>query len=400
MTRYVRAAATVGGALANPLTARAMLAPARRLAAVEHGKAAVDWLLEANRQVPERQGFSIGYFLDQAAWQPAYVETTGYIIPTLIRWTGRSEYRARDVQEAIGRSAEWLLNVQFRDGSYGNPTHYTPTVFDTGQVIFGLRAAFRHLADERYVDAAIRAADWLCSVQEEDGAWRRGAYGSVAHTYYAEVAWALALMWRLTGEPRYRAAAARHLEWVLARQLPNGYFELAGFQPDAPAVLHTIAYAVQGVYEAGRVLKEEPARAAAHRAAAALCARQRGGTMLAGELDRSWRPAAGYRCLTGLAQIAVVWLRMADERPGGSCFGEEAARVRAYLCGRQLLAVDAAELRGGLLGSAPAWGRYFRFRLPNWGVKFFLDLLLQDRSWAVRTAGCASASGRGVEATP
>ena len=149
------------------------------------------------------------------------------------------------------------------------------------------------------------------------------------------------------------------------------------------------------MYEAGRALGEGPARVAARRAAEALCARQQDGPVLAGELDADWRPAARYRCLTGLAQIAVVWLRMADEKPAPP-LSAEASRLRAYLSSRQFLA-GPAELRGGLPGSAPAWGRYFRFRLPNWGVKFFLDLLLQERSWAPRHDARRSAPERPPE---
>jgi hypothetical protein len=32
-------------------------------------------------------------------------------------------------------------------------------------------------------------------------------------------------------------------------------------------------------------------------------------------------------------------------------------------------------IKGGLSGSAPIWGRYMRFRYPNWGIKFFLDAI-------------------------
>jgi len=36
-------------------------------------------------------------------------------------------------------------------------------------------------------------------------------------------------------------------------------------------------------------------------------------------------------------------------------------------------------VRGAIAGSYPLWGRYLRWRYPNWAAKFFLDALLLSR---------------------
>jgi hypothetical protein len=42
---------------------------------------------------------------------------------------------------------------------------------------------------------------------------------------------------------------------------------------------------------------------------------------------------------------------------------------KQFLCGPEWI-------RGGLPGSSPVWGPYQSLRIPNWGLKFFLDAYL------------------------
>jgi hypothetical protein len=373
--RRLRQAGWVVAAATHPGIASVVRAHTGPLLDIDaHRRAALDWLLEANTASPGRMGFSLGYFLDEAAWQPPYVETTGYILPTLLRAARHADYRRAELHAAVTRSAKWLVNVQFKNGAFGGSTSGAEAVFDSGQVIFGLLAAHGHTGDAAYLEAADRAGRWLCAMQDADGAWRRHAYHDRPHAYYAEVAWALLRLWRTTGEVAYRQAAERHLDWVLARQAANGFFREASFD-DGPPVLHTIGYALQGTYEAGRLLGNERMVAAARRAADALVdAHTRDGPLRA-YYNEAWMPVARSRCLTGLAQVALVWVRL-FQQTGDDGYRRAARTAVDYLRRHQLMRTSMPGLRGGLCGSAPVWGRYFPLRLPNWGAKFYLDLLL------------------------
>jgi hypothetical protein len=77
---------------------------------------------------------------------PVYPEITGYLIPTLLQW-GKEK-------EAM-RAANWLESVQNEDGSF-NGVDGVPRVFDTGACWEGL------IATERF-GAAKKAKDWLWS---------------------------------------------------------------------------------------------------------------------------------------------------------------------------------------------------------------------------------------------
>jgi hypothetical protein len=81
------------------------------------------------------------------------------------------------------------------------------------------------------------------------------------------------------------------------------------------------------------------------------------------------------RCMTGVAQWAGVSLRLfrATKDDGWARQGRAAL---AFLKRRQIRCGDP-RLDGGLPGSDPWYGRYMRAAIPNWGVKFFIDAMLE-----------------------
>src|SRR5690242_18332310 len=140
-----------------------------------HLEAAAEWLLRAQTATPD-DGVACGYSFEDR-WVASYPETTGYIIVTLLAYaayTGNREYEKRSLA-----MAEWELTLQHKDGGFPGQFVDRPNpaiVFNTGQVMFGLLAAYEHSGDARYLDAASRAGRWLTRIQDEDGAWRRHDY--------------------------------------------------------------------------------------------------------------------------------------------------------------------------------------------------------------------------------
>ena len=105
-------------------------------------------------------GVSIRYSLFRG-WDSSYPETTGYIIPTFLKYyemAGDSSFKDRAM-----KMAEWEVFIQQEDGSYVAGAHKEPVgklVFDTGQIIFGLLKAFQYSQNEKFLEAAIRAGDY------------------------------------------------------------------------------------------------------------------------------------------------------------------------------------------------------------------------------------------------
>ncbi len=338
----------------------------------ERLQAAVDWLI-SSFHATHGQGFSTYYSL-LSNWDKPFVETTGYIIPTILRFSELFNYRQAEIKEICSASGEWLLSVQHADGFFAGYDSDAPLIFNTGQVMRGLMALYRLNSDMRYLRAAQRAGDWLVINQEADGSWIKYAYNGVKHAYYSYADWSLVELGKLTGQASYRAAAIKHLDWVLAQQQSNGWFNHFGFKDEPKSVLHTIGYTLQGLIEAGDALGQPKYIEAAKRTADYL-ADLNEQQILFSFYDANWRSASHSRCLTGLAQMGVVWQRLAELYPDDSQHYRVAAqKVWNYLEERQITSISHPEIFGSLPGSIPLWGDYMPMVFPNWGVKFFIDL--------------------------
>jgi len=352
----------------------------------QHLDAAMAWLCRAQDATPD-DGVSRSYTLrymkshGRAGWLASYPETTGYIIPTFLAYaslTGKRECRDRAI-----RMARWEAEIQMENGAVqggviGFPP--TPAIFNTGQVLFGWAAAYRETGDEAFLRSARRGADFLVAAMDEDGAWRRhgSRYARAGvNVYDARTAWGLLEAYAITRDAAHRRAVVRNLEFVLTKQRPNGWFEECCLDDNDRPLLHTIAYTMEGLLEAGLTLGDERFTAAARRTAEALLDRQRTDGSLAGRFDAAWNGTARWSCLTGDAQTAIVWLRL-HETTGDERYLRAAERMNRYLSTTQDLEAADPGIRGGIKGSHPIWAEYGRYEYLNWAAKFFADALILE----------------------
>src|SRR3954453_2521726 len=97
----------------------------------EHLQLCADWLLYSQSAL-DSGGYAASYSLITGL-RHAYIETTGYIIPTMFDLSvALEDLRCR--QSAL-LAGEWLLTVQQADGSFTDIDEGKPQVFDTGQVL-------------------------------------------------------------------------------------------------------------------------------------------------------------------------------------------------------------------------------------------------------------------------
>jgi uncharacterized protein YyaL (SSP411 family) len=308
-------------------------------------------------------------------WDLPYPETTGYLIPTLLAHdTKFPEMRLAARAHAAGA---WLSRVQFDTGALcqkqHRPDNRVPSVFNTGMGVHGW-VSLAERGDAASLESAARAAEFLISAQDSDGAWRRHAYGGVPHTYYTMVDWALLRLHRLSGATRHRDAAYRHLEWTLGQQSAAGWFEHAAFSAHEPATTHTLSYVTQGLVECAQLSGDERFAEAAERATRPLFALFGNMGRLPGPLSREHRPLADWECLTGSAQTALVWIAL-SRRSGDPAYAEAARRlVRRVRCSQRIGTRDPS-IDGAIPGSAPLRGSYDRFAFPNHAAKFYVDAI-------------------------
>jgi rhamnogalacturonyl hydrolase YesR len=321
-------------------------------------------------------------------WTSGYPEVTGYIIPTF--WDAARALERPALVERARRMADWELAIQHRDGGF--PSLYEadrrpPVVFNTGQVIRGLLRTYKETEEERYLEAARRAADWIVRNQEEDGSWGKANYRGLKRVYDTYAAAALAQLWPVTGEERYAHAAAANAEFAIRHQHANGWFSLCDNDRrflGAPTT-HTICYTVDGLLEIGGILQEEDFRAAAKRTAGRLKALVDPSGFFAGAFDEAWMPRGSYSCVTGAAQLGVILVRLHEETGEPSDL-EVASRLLDFLVYVQALNSVGKDRSGGLPGSYPIWGRYVPLKYPSWAAKFFIDFGLAYQAAQSRDA--------------
>jgi hypothetical protein len=358
-------------------------------AAADSLRAAIDWICHAHDAAGDggvSRSYSLGFhpLIGGRGWLPSYPETTGYIIPTMFDFARRSG--RDDVFHRAVRMADWETDIQLPSGAVRGGTiveREAPAVFNTGQVLFGWVRAFEETGNARYLEAASKAGDYLVSVQDPDGSWRKDLGGfaasDAATVYNARTAWGLLVLASATGEARYREGAIRNIEYALTEQTPNGWFRHNCLYDTTRPLLHTIAYALRGVLEVGMAIGEPRFVSAARRGADELLARQREDGSLLARYDQRWEPTVGYCCLTGVAQMGTVWARLHDAT-GDERYARGLHNANLFLRRVQWLGTGNPGLDGGISGSYPLHGRYNRFQIPNWAVKFFADALMFEES--------------------
>jgi len=353
-----------------------------------HIIAALDWLASA-QDAGVDDGVSRGYCIKsegfwQEGWQLSYPETTGYIIPTLFNCYHR--YKNEELRQRAIKMADWECGIHLPNGGVLGGVigeSNLPVVFNTGQVIFGWCRAFSETQDKKYLLAAVKAAQFLMTIQDDDGAWRKHITiihnASEAHAKEVRCACALLEVHKLTGAEKYKIAAIKNLEYTLTLQLENGWFMnncLRGKYFDIP-LLHSIAYTMEGILEVGVYLNNEGYIGKAQKITDALVKLQKEDGSLAGRFDCNWRPAVKYCCLTGLAQTAGVWLKF-YQITGDAEYLVAAQKANRFLKSTQNLRSKNKGIRGGIEGSYPIYGRYGQYQYLNWAVKFFIDALLLE----------------------
>ena len=353
--------------------------------------AALDWLGTAqDNSLSSDGGIARDYSL-VSGWRASYPETSGYIVPTLLRGLpGRANEVSRERARAV---LDWLVSIQLDGGGFQGgvigQTPVVPVTFNTGQILIGLASGVRELGDE-YRAPMCSAADWLVRTQDLDGAWRShptpfAKAGEKA--YETHVAWGLLEAAREEPARGYAEAALRNIRWALTKQRSNGWFADCCLNDASRPLTHTIGYALRGVIEGFRFSRDDSLLDAALLTAKGAMSALRSNGFLPGRFNPNWTGAARWACLTGSAQVAHCWLLL-HQFTGSASFLEAARRTNAYLRGRVRVEGEP-EVRGGVKGSFPIDGEYGKFEYLSWAAKFFIDanLLEQELSSSAGGAG-------------
>ncbi len=337
----------------------------------EHIRLACNWLLLSQEKSGD-DGYSRQYSLFNKKWDRGYIETTGYIIPSLIE-AGKKLNEKKYIDSAL-KAGEWLLKIQNNDGSFSDIDEGSPQVFDTGQCLIGFNYLYEYTKENKYLEAIQKTTNWLIDIQEENGSWVKFAYNSISHSYYSRVAAALFKAGIILDNENIKNSALKQVKWVLDNQFENGYFNYCEFERDVDAVLHTIIYVLEGLLDIYDFTKDKKVLEAVLKNVNKLKEiNLNRDLILCSQYDKNFNCTNDEKCITGLAQWAGVLLRLYKIEKNED-YKKLAIRTIHYLKSKHIK--EGENLKGALPGSVLFYGYYGSCSFMNWNNKFFIDTLL------------------------
>jgi hypothetical protein len=105
-----------------------------------------------------------------------------------------------------------------------------------------------------------------------------------------------------------------------------------------------------------------------------------------GRYRADWSAAVRWSCLTGEAQMANIWIRLA-EITGDTTWLERVPAVLTFLKRTQNRRSCEPGVRGGIKGSWPVGGDYGPYEVLNWATKFFADALMRHEAIQTNVQG-------------
>lgn len=342
-------------------------------------EACVDWLESAQDHMRD-DGFGSYHLIE--GWSTSYPETSGYIIDSLVSYAKQND--RKDLIERCTKCADWLLKIQKPSGGWQSMTigdQRPEVVFNTGQVLRGLYAVYLQTGNKKYLESCEKAMDWLCDIQEEDGAWRKHAFMNVERVYDSYVDAPILDVNTSSNNPRYAEKACKNLDWILSnKQAKNGWFKDCDntlHKNDRP-ILHTIAYTIDGFLDSARLTSNQDYFTAAVTPAKKLLEIYLATGKLNGRFNENWKGSENA-ILTGCAQISICWLKIYRENKEPKFLEGANKLINVLLAAQQRTFSGSESVRGALSGSYPIWGRYENFAFPNWATKYLLDALMLEQ---------------------
>ena len=318
----------------------------------------------------------------RVTFAPSYPETTGYMLCTLI--FGLRHKMLTLSRAKIDRITNYLLSVQRPDGAMpGSGNETRELAFDTGQVLTGLVAYYRHVEQRPEVGSSIaRAADWLAAQVGADGAYSAASCYNGARAYYVRATIGLLQAAIAFGRSDWLDAAARNGEWTFRQRFGRSWFERFSFEDGAFQNLHGIAYTLRGLIDLGRHLCRpeyvEYSKCCIDQIFSRAYPALPVPNSIPGHFARSFTKHRRTISPTGMCQIALCCFLL-DRLYQSPIYSRHASELIATVKRFQFRGFAEPALNGLLPGSWPITGPYMHCALPNWPIKFFLDgLYIQE----------------------
>lgn len=305
-------------------------------------------------------------------WEKSYPETTGYIITTLLDYD--NYYPDMHLKDYAIKAADWICTLQMSDGSLpgGYADSLEPSIFNTGQMILGLTRVYELTKEDKYLNVLKGAVNWLVEEINPDGSWTTAAYiKSYTPSYYTRVIWPILWANKHINNENTISKMKLALQYYESKITEERSVRDWAFKKDQKAFTHTIAYTIRGFYESSLLLDDSNLNDVSIKLADKVMELREFKGKLAGWYDSQWNGDYSFLCVTGNCQISII-LSKIFQQTGDIRYLNTSLKVFGDVVNSQNMKTNLNK-RGAIPGSQPFYGRYLIFRYPNWATKFYLD---------------------------
>lgn len=279
-----------------------------------------------------------------------YQEVTGYYIPTLLQWG------MRDTAIAY---AEYLCDIQESNGAWLDFSKSRCSVFNTGQVLRGLYA----ITDiyPRAYDNLIKGCNWLLTNMQEDGRLK-----ATEGTPWSDIGFNSELIHLYCLPPLlYTGQKYKRQDYIDAVEKIKNYY-IKNYKNDINNfnyLSHFYAYVLEALVDLGETEIVKKAMTKIQKLQ---------------KLDGAVPALSGcnWVCSTGLFQFAIVWFKLGDWKHGNKAF-DYAVNLQNKSGGWYGGYPASLKIGGGkrVIYSVKEQVNYFPDEEISWAVKYFLDAL-------------------------
>jgi len=237
-------------------------------------EAAANWILHSGIQNISADkkingGFNCWFNLDKKNYPFTYSEITGYGITTLLYLYKRTKNKKFLDRAAI--AAEWITTAAmessgavktryYYDKTDANPTYSFDNkiiyAFDTGMVLNGMINLFKTTKSEKFLDAAIKIAEFLLTMQKSDGTFfsmhdantgrsynADDKWSATSGSYHAKISIGLLNVFEATNDNKFKSSAEKICKASIKSQKSDGRFASL----NNTTHLHPHSYSIEGL---------------------------------------------------------------------------------------------------------------------------------------------------------
>ncbi|MBT8191529.1 MAG: hypothetical protein KJO29_13950, partial [Bacteroidia bacterium] len=215
----------------------------------------LDWIIKSF-EINNNLGSS-AYRTSWGTWAKPYPETTGYLIPSLLK---ASVFDHKGILKNLClKQLEYFRDLQNTDGSFASSaSERKPNVFDSAQILQGLMALYSIDGKAETRNMAEKCFHWLSSEIGADGSFSNynlsDAYNPL---YYTRISWIL-----MKADKSLGMEYNEKTSLLFEKQLENwdaDFIDKTAFYPGSTAFSHTVIYALRGLYECAIILNHKEA---------------------------------------------------------------------------------------------------------------------------------------------